>query len=189
MSGFVDFNPDKDIGLLTGKVIFITGGTAGLGRASVLALARHGPAHIYFSGRRAEAAESLMAEVKDIDPAVGATFLMMNMLSLTSVKAACQRFTHDRLDLLMCNAGIMAVPPALSEDGFEIQFATNHLAHSMVVHQLLPVLLRTAERPGADVRVITLTSLGYQLHPKAGVLYDKLRTPIDGLFGSWVRYG
>jgi len=189
MSGLVDFDPDEDVGPLTGKVILITGGTAGLGRATALAFARHGPAHIYFTGRRAEAGASLASEIKRIDPSVGATFLKLDMLSLASVKAACETFAHDRLDILMCNAGVMAVPPALSQDGFETQFAVNHLAHAMVVRQLLPVLLRTAEGPGADVRVVCLTSLGWRAHPKGGVLYNKVRTKMEGIFGSWVRYG
>lgn len=189
LSGFTDFNPDKDVGPLNGKVILITGGTAGLGRATATALARHNPAYIYFTGRRAEAGESLRAEIEKIDPAVGTTFLQMDMLSLASVKAACQKFSHDRLDILMCNAGIMAVPPALSNDGFETQFATNHLAHAMIIQQLLPVLLRTAERPGADVRAVCLTSLGWRAHPKGGVLYDEVRMTMDKFFGSWIRYG
>jgi NAD(P)-dependent dehydrogenase (short-subunit alcohol dehydrogenase family) len=113
----------------------------------------------------------------------------MDMLSLASVKAATKEFAHDRLDILMCNAGIMAVPPALSNDGFETQFAINHLAHAMMIQQLLPVLLQTAERPGSDVRVVCLTSLGWRGHPKGGVLYDEVRTPMDKFFGSWIRYG
>lgn len=113
----------------------------------------------------------------------------MDMLSLASVKATTNKFAHDRLDVLICNAGIMAVPPAVSKDGFETQFATNHLAHAMIIQQLLPVLLRTAERPGSDVRVVSLTSLGWRGHPAGGVLYDKVRTSMERFFGSWIRYG
>lgn len=113
----------------------------------------------------------------------------MDMLSLASVKAATNKFVHDRLDILMCNAGIMAVPPALSKDGFETQFATNHLAHAMIIQQLLPVLLRTADEPGSDVRVVCLTSLGWRGHPKGGVLFDQVRTTMERFFGSWIRYG
>ncbi|KAB5532527.1 hypothetical protein GE09DRAFT_1251234 [Coniochaeta sp. 2T2.1] len=189
LSGFVDFNPDKDVGPLDGKVIFITGGTSGLGRATALALARHNPAHIYFTGRKPKAADSLKDEINKTNKAVGATFLEMDMLSLPSVKAATRKFAHDRLDILMCNAGIMAVPPALSKDGFETQFATNHLAHGMIIQQLLPVLLRTAKMPGSDVRVVCLTSLGWRAHPKDGVNYGAVRTKMEGFFGSWIRYG
>ena len=124
-----------------------------------------------------------------INPAIGTTFLAMDMLSLASVKAAIRKFAHDRLDILMCNAGIMAVPAAVSKDGFETHFAINHLAHAMIIQQLLPVLLQTAEKPNSDVRVVCLTSLAYRGHPAGGVQFDKVRTPMDRVFGSWIRYG
>lgn len=68
----------------------------------MLALAKHSPAHIYFSGRNAEAAKSLIAEVQNANPSVGMTFVKMDMESLSSVKRACvSDFSHDRLDILM----------------------------------------------------------------------------------------
>jgi hypothetical protein len=68
----------------------------------VLALAKHNPAHIYFSGRNAEAAKSLADEVQSVNSSVGMTFVKMDMTSLASVKQACNaKFSHDRLDLLM----------------------------------------------------------------------------------------
>ncbi|KAJ9143489.1 NAD(P)-binding protein [Pleurostoma richardsiae] len=189
MAGYVNFSPDKDIPSLEEKVVLVTGGTAGLGRASIVALAKHNPAHIYFTGRNATAAQSLISDVATINPSVSLTFLEMDMTSLASVKAATKRFVHDRLDILMCNAGIMASPPGLSKDGFEMQFAVNHLGNAMVIQQVLPVLLRTAALPGADVRVVSLTSTGWRGHPKGGVLFDEVRTTQDGIGGSWIRYG
>lgn len=76
-------------------------GTAGLGKASVLALAKHQPAHVYFTGRDNKAAESVIAEVKQSSPGVGVTFVKLDMKSLASVKSACAQFTHDRLDILL----------------------------------------------------------------------------------------
>jgi hypothetical protein len=67
----------------------------------LLALAQHGPAHIYFTGRNNEAAESLIAEVKKDSPGVAMTFIKVDMTSLISVKKACAEFFHDRLDVLM----------------------------------------------------------------------------------------
>ncbi|KAK3378091.1 oxidoreductase [Podospora didyma] len=189
-AGITNYDPDKDIPSLVGKVIFVTGGTAGLGRESILKFAQHKPAHIYFTGRNVEAAESLINEVKDRDPSIGLSFVALDMTSLASVKAAVNNtFTHDRLDILMPNAGVMAIPPGLSKDGFEVQFAINHLANAMVIQQLLPMLSRTAAQSNLDVRIVSLTSEGWGLHPKGGVVFDKLRTPQEGLFGSWTRYG
>ncbi|KAH8882957.1 NAD(P)-binding protein [Thozetella sp. PMI_491] len=189
MSGFVNWTAEKDLPSFKGKVLFVTGATAGLGRESVLALAKRNPDHIYFTGRNAKAGASLIEAVGKIDPAVGVTFLELDMTSLPSVKSAMAKFTHDRLDILMCNAGIMAAPPELTKDGFELQFGVNHLAHAMIIDQLLPVLQRTADLPNSDVRIISLTSEGWSGHPAGGVIFDKLRTPMEMFFGSWIRYG
>jgi NAD(P)-dependent dehydrogenase (short-subunit alcohol dehydrogenase family) len=113
----------------------------------------------------------------------------MDQSSLASVKSAAGKFTHDRLDILVCNAGIMDVPPALSKDGFEIHLATNHLGHAMLIRELLPVMLRTAEMTGTDVRLVALTSAGWKVHPPAGIWYDKANTKQDGLTQAWARYG
>jgi hypothetical protein len=68
----------------------------------VLALAKHKPAHNYFSGRNTEAGKSLVADVQNANPSVGMTFVKMDMASLSSVKRACAAvFSHDRLDILM----------------------------------------------------------------------------------------
>ncbi|CAK7200946.1 hypothetical protein SEUCBS139899_003646 [Sporothrix eucalyptigena] len=187
MSGVKNFNPVKDIPSLAGKVIFVTGGTNGLGRESVLAFAKHAPAHIYFTGRDANAAASLAEAIKP--SGVPSTFLELDMTSLPTVKSAVARFNHDRLDILMCNAGIMAKPPSLTKDGYELQFGVNHLAHGAVIQGLLPVLQKTAAEPGSDVRIVCLTSTGWRGHPRQGFAWDQLRTPMDSTFGSWIRYG
>lgn len=89
----------------------------------------------------------------------------------------------------MCNAGIMARPPALTQDGYEIQFGTNHIAHALLVKKLLPALLHRA-RAGGDARIVLLTSLGYINHPPGGIVFLTLKTVQDfGAMGSWTRYG
>ncbi|KAI1637239.1 putative short-chain dehydrogenase [Biscogniauxia mediterranea] len=188
-SGHVDFQPDKDIPSLEGKVILVTGGTAGLGKASIEALSRHGPAHIYFTGRNTKAAEALIARVKNINSQVALTFLETDFLSLASVKQACARFQHERLDIIMCNAGVIFKPPGLSQDGFKVTFAINHLAHAMIIQQLLPVMLKTAQIPGADVRLVSLTSAGWRGHPWDGISFSTLKTTQGGVLKGTVRYG
>lgn len=76
-------------------------GTSGLGKASVIALAKHSPAHIYFTGRNNKAAQELIDEIQMEKPSVKLTFVKMDMNSLASVKEACKEFVHDRLDVLM----------------------------------------------------------------------------------------
>jgi NAD(P)-dependent dehydrogenase (short-subunit alcohol dehydrogenase family) len=210
--GVSNFDPSTDIPSLAGKVILVTGGTfklvnhakteltlhtgtAGLGSESVRAFVTHQPAHVYFTGRNVSTANTLIAEVKSAYPKVGMTFIEMDLSSLGSVKTAiAESFKHDRLDLLMNNAGIIAKPPMLSVDGYEIQFATNHLGHAMVTQQLLPFLLKAADEPGSDVRVVSNTSDGYEFHRaiKGGIAFEELKSgsTMDRWFlGPWQRYG
>lgn len=168
----------------------ITAGTAGLGNATIQALAKHSPAHIYFTGRNSKAAQNLIDEVKKANPTASLTFLELDLSSLATIKPALKMFTHDRLDILMCNAGVMAKPPQLSKDGYEIQFATNHIGHALIIKTLLPILIRTSEQPGSDVRIVCNTSEGWRAHPKGGIQFDRLRTVQEvPLIGQWVRYG
>jgi NAD(P)-dependent dehydrogenase (short-subunit alcohol dehydrogenase family) len=134
----------------------------------------------------------VLARAKAAAPDANVVFLPCDLASLASVKAAAEQFVAaaDRLDVLICNAGIMAVPRGVTQDGYEVQFGTNHLGHALLVKTLLPTLRRTAAAPGADVRVVTLTSLGFRLHPKGGIHFDTLRSEQDAGFGGpWARYG
>jgi NAD(P)-dependent dehydrogenase (short-subunit alcohol dehydrogenase family) len=80
----------------------------------------------------------------------------------------------------------MAMPYSLTKEGYEIQFGTNHIGHALLTKLLLPTLLKTAEQPGSDVRIVNLTSMGHYLAPPQGIIWDqaaleKIRT--------WARYG
>jgi NAD(P)-dependent dehydrogenase (short-subunit alcohol dehydrogenase family) len=205
------FNPDTDIPSLAGKVIFITGGkhqynpmsislplttptgTAGLGAGSIAALAKHDPAHIFFSGRNEKSATRLISSICATIPNANLTFFKCDISSLASVQECARLLTSQttRLDILMLNAGIMATPPSTSADGYEIQFATNQLGHSLLVKLLLPVLQSTSKLPGADVRVINMTSIAYKQAPSQGIDFATLKTDQAnlGLFGKWARYG
>jgi len=170
-------------------------GTAGLGEESVRALAAHSPLHIYFTGRNVTAANALITNIKAKHPKASLSFIKMDLSSLCAVKEViAQEFKHDRLDILMNNAGIIAKPAVLSTDGYEIQFATNHLGHAMLTRELMPILLKTAKEPSSDVRVISNTSAGYEFHRaiKGGISFDELdagSTMSRILLGAWIRYG
>lgn len=112
------------------------------------------------------------------------------MTSLSSVHAAADKFTALRLDIFIANAGIMAGPPGLTQDGYEVQFGVNHLGNTTLLLRLLPVMEQTANLPGADVRYVSLTSLGYKMHPAAGVALDTIRTTQESfIMGAYGRYG
>jgi NAD(P)-dependent dehydrogenase (short-subunit alcohol dehydrogenase family) len=210
-----DFHPDRDIPDLAGKVIFVTGGslfpiytynslvrrentnirpanigTAGLGAETVKQFTKHNPAQIYFSGRDATKAANMIAEMAKISASVKATFVKMDLESLSDIKSALISQNVTRLDILVCNAGIMAVPPGLTKDGYEVQFGTNFISHALIIKLLLPAMLETAKEGNADVRIVHLTSLGAFLHPKGGIIFKDVKTTQAYGFGaSWTRYG
>jgi NAD(P)-dependent dehydrogenase (short-subunit alcohol dehydrogenase family) len=125
------FAPETDIPLLTGKTILITGSNGGLGYESLIHLARHSPSKIYLCARSKEKYDNAMNGISAAVPGAAnfVKYLELDLASLASVKKAAETFfaENDRLDVLMNNAGIMAQPPALTKDGFEIQFGTNHM--------------------------------------------------------------
>lgn len=187
----LDFDPDRDIPRLTGKVILITGGTAGLGRETLLSLAAHNPSRILFTGRSQSSADEVLQEIRTRDLSVSVSFVPCNLASLNHVCDAAHNILAqtDRLDLAFMNAGIMAVPPGLTDDGYEIQFGTNHLGHALLVKLLTPLLETTAKTTG-DVRVIWTTSQGYAGHLRGGIVFDRLKTDMhDYLLAPWQLYG
>jgi retinol dehydrogenase-12 len=108
------------------------------------------------------------------------------------VQSAAKEFVgkEKRLDKLWLNAGVMALPPGLTEQGYEIQFGTNHVGHALLVKLLLPMLLKTAEEPGSDVRVVSLSSAGHATPPWGGIKFDLLKTTMDSYFTTTLfRYG
>ncbi|KAH7354664.1 hypothetical protein BKA65DRAFT_475148 [Rhexocercosporidium sp. MPI-PUGE-AT-0058] len=171
------FNPATDIPDLSGKVIFITGGNAGLGKESALKLAKHNPSKIIIASRDKPKGFAAIQTIAKIVPNVKYELIQMDLASLSSVLAASKLFlsSNTRLDILMNNAGIMAVPPGLTVDGFEIQFGTNHVGHALLTKLLLPLMLATAEKPGSDVRIISLTSDSHKRAPLEGIQFDNLR--------------
>lgn len=170
-------------------------GTGGLGREAVLELARHNPARIYFTGRSRRSAESLIVKCstpETLGSPSRITFLECDHASLDSIRAAADTFTasSSRLDIFIANAGIMAVGAGVTKDGYEVQFGTNHVGNAALALRLLPVMERTAQQPGSDVRFVALTSLGYRGHPGAGIEFNGLRDADQfPVLGPWVRYG
>jgi len=167
-------------------------GTAGLGAQTVILLAAHNPSQIIFTGRSTTSAETLITTLKASRPSVSIQFIPIDLASLISVQAGTKQiltFT-PRLDILICNAGVMALPPGLTKDGYEIQFGTNHLGHALLIKLLLPTMLATAKLPDADVRVVSLTSEGNQGHPIGGIVFKDLKTVQNfHILGPWQRYG
>ncbi|MCJ1337814.1 hypothetical protein MMC09_003098 [Bachmanniomyces sp. S44760] len=191
------YSPAKDIPDLGGKVFFLTGGTAGLGAGCLQSLMQHGPSHVYFTGRSTANANRLIDNIRQKVPNATITFMECDLSSFASVQTVAKRFLAEsaRLDVLICNAGIMAVDAGISEDGYEIQFQVNHLAHALLIKLLLPLMLKTAQKPDADVRIVNMASIAYQQAPKSGIEFSSLKSSQPSLGNPlipgprWSRYG
>ncbi|RDW57254.1 hypothetical protein BP5796_12704 [Coleophoma crateriformis] len=184
------FNPERDIPDLSGKVILVTGGNAGLGKESILQLAKHNPQTIYMGARSAEKATEAIKSIRETVPKANIKFLEVDLSSLKSVQKAAKTFIaeSDRLDILLNNAGLMGVPPGLTADGYEIQFGTNHMGSALLTRLLLPTLESTTRLPGADVRIVNLSSKLFKYGPKGGLLLSQVKTPLANISGT-ARYG
>ena len=186
----VSFNPETDLPPLDGRVIFVTGGTHGLGKQSVLEFARHNPREIWLAARNVVQARIVANEITQIVPGATIQILELDLTSFSSVEKAAETFLSacDRLDILMLNAGIMAVPPGITNEGYEIQFGTNHMGHALLSKLLLPILDKTINTaPGADVRIVSVSSKGHRYLPRGGFRFDSLTTTGDDL-GAYGRY-
>jgi retinol dehydrogenase 12 len=122
------------------------------------------------------------------------TFIECNLGSFASVLGAAKQVlsSTQRLDVLLCNAGVLNAPPSLTEDGYEVHFGVNYLGHTLLIKLLLPLLLKTAQiHP--DLRVILLSSDGYRFHDPRGIIFKDLKTTQLnltrlGMFGGMIRY-
>lgn len=152
---------------LPGKVIIVTGGNSGLGYESVKAFAEKG-AQVILASRSADRGEEARASILGDVPKGKIEVMTLDMADLSSVKAFSQEFKkkHDRLDVLMNNAGIMTTPYFRTRDGFEGQMGTNHIGHFALTAHLMDLLKRTK-----GARVVNVSSNAH----KAGTMdFDNL---------------
>ncbi|KAJ4357405.1 uncharacterized protein N0V89_001980 [Didymosphaeria variabile] len=186
----MSFSPDKDIPSLAGRVILVTGGNSGLGKESILQLAKHNPRQIIMAARSQARAEAAIEEIKSAVPDSKIAFLHLDLSSFASIKKAAASVLeqYDRLDVLLNNAGLMGVPPGLTEDGYEMQFGSNHMGPALFTRLLLPLLDKTSNLPDSDVRIVQLSSEASQFAPKGGILFSQLKTPQADISGR-ARYG
>jgi protochlorophyllide reductase len=143
----------------TGRVALVTGANSGLGFAIAEALAVAG-ATVFLACRNADKAEEARRQIQPLLTTGSVQVLQLDLASLDSVSAAVGAFhhQHQQLDLLINNAGLMAVDRSTTADGFEMQFGVNHLGHFALTLDLLPTLMATPHS-----RVVSMASMGHRM--------------------------
>ena len=143
----------------TGRVAIITGGSGGLGYQTALVLAGNG-SHVVLAARDTTRGERAAERILATHPFAKVSVQELDLASQRSVRDAATVLgsTHPRIDLLINNAGVMFTPKTVTEDGYELQFATNHLGHFALTGLLLDHLLAVD-----GSRVVTVSSLGHKV--------------------------
>jgi retinol dehydrogenase-14 len=141
-------------GGMGGKVVLITGGTSGIGRAAATALAARG-AEVIVTGRSRERGEAAIEEIRRASGNEGVSLALADLTVQAEIRRLAEEFgrSHDRLDVLINNAGAVFSKRKETADGIERTLALNHLAPFLLTNLLLEVL-----RESAPSRIITVSS-------------------------------
>ena len=125
---------------LAGKTMIVTGANTGIGYETARALAAAG-ARVLLACRNRGAGETAAARIRATHPGAKAEFAALDLASLVSVSAFCASLDAPRIDVLVCNAGLMSPGYASTDDGFEKTVGVCHIGHFALVQRLLPKLL------------------------------------------------
>ncbi len=171
---------DQEISNLDGKVAVITGANSGIGYEAAKKLALKG-AHVVLAVRNTAKGGKAVREIRSAVPLADLEVMALDLASLQSIRSFAALFLagHDRLDLLINNAGVMALPRSETADGFEMQFGTNHLGHFALTGLLLPLLQKTPQ-----ARVVTVSS---GLHRTGRINFEDLQGQQS--YSKWGAYG
>ena len=150
-----------------GKTFIVTGANSGIGFEATRMLLKNSARVIMACRNMTKAANALTSLINET-PEADVEVMELDLSSLTSVKNFAAEFIskYKTLDVLVNNAGIMGTPYNLTEDGFEMQFGTNHLGHFLLVGLLLDLL-----RESVGSRVVTITSIA---HFKGIIKFDDI---------------
>jgi NAD(P)-dependent dehydrogenase (short-subunit alcohol dehydrogenase family) len=158
-----------DIPDQTGRVAVVTGANTGLGYETASALAAKG-ARVVLAVRNVDKGKAAATLTSQRNPGASVAVQELDLTSLDSIRAAADqlRSDHESINLLINNAGVMMTPKSTTEDGFELQFGTNHLGHFALTNLLLD---RVLAAPGS--RIITVSSQGHRF--VRGIRFDDLQ--------------
>jgi NAD(P)-dependent dehydrogenase (short-subunit alcohol dehydrogenase family) len=170
-----------DIPDQTGRTAIVTGANTGIGFETAKMLAKKG-ASVVLACRNLEKGSAAAAQILAEKPAGAVSVEALDLSDLESVAAFSVAFgaKHERLDLLIENAGVMVPPFGRTKQGFELQFGTNHLGHFALAGRLLALLERT---PGSRIVVVSSTAQNFG-RIDLGDLHWERRS-----YKAWLAYG
>lgn len=170
-----------DVPDLTGVTAVVTGSNSGVGYETALELVRHG-ADVTLACRSISRGESALRRIKNNSPSATVDLVQLDLGDLASADRFLAQFcaTHDKLDLLINNAGVMATPYRITPSGFESQFGTNHLGHFALTGKLLSLLIKS---PAS--RIVNVSSLA---HRGENIDFDAIQFTRDN-YNRWRAYG
>jgi NAD(P)-dependent dehydrogenase (short-subunit alcohol dehydrogenase family) len=171
----------KDVPDQSGRTAVVTGANGGLGLETARELAGKG-AHVVMAVRNQQKAQDAVSDIRASVPDASLELVALDLGSQASVREAAERILneHERVDLLINNAGVMATPERKTVDGYEMQFGVDHLGHWTLTALLLPALLGS---PGA--RIVTVTSTAHHM----GRAVDPANPHLEGRYRPWRAYG
>lgn len=145
------------------KVVLVTGATRGIGEVTALELARMG-ATVVLVGRDQDRCEATAKRIQQQTGRSNISFLVGDLSKRQDTHRVAREFlaAHQRLDVLINNAGAMYVQRHVTEDGFELTFALNHLSYFLLTHLLLDVLKKTAADQG-EARIVNVSSEAHRM--------------------------
>jgi len=169
----------EDIPDQRGKVVLITGANSGIGFETALALAGKG-AQVVLAVRNLEKGQAAADRILNRFPPSNLEIMLLDLASLESIRQFAESFLqkHPALDLLINNAGVMAIPFRQTLDGYEQQFGVNHLGHFALTGRLLSAILAAPE-----ARVVTVSS---HIHILGGINFNDLNSSKS--YGPWRAY-
>ncbi|WP_392841280.1 oxidoreductase [Streptomyces sp. LN500] len=168
----------SDIPDQSGRTAVVTGANSGIGLVTARELARGG-ARVLLACRDESRGKEAESRIRAAVPGARVEFAALDLADLSSVREFAAAYPSDRLDLLINNAGVMALPYGRTADGFETQFGVNHLGHFALAGLLLPKLLDT---PGA--RVVSVSSA---MHAASNIDIGDLNSERN--YRRWIAYG
>lgn len=166
---------------LSGRIAVVTGANSGIGFQAAKVLAEKG-AHVILACRSQEKGKAAKAQIDAEKPAGKVTVMSLDLASLAKVRKFVDAFQKkfDKLDLLINNAGVMIPPYGKTEDGFELQFGTNHLGHFALTARLMPLLKETE-----GARIVNVASAA---HNFGNLDFDDLQWE-NRKYKKWNAYG